>query len=44
MLEPDGVASGHFLFYLLTRVGSGCADTATATLVAKCSKPKVPSS
>lgn len=31
---------GHMLFYLLTRVGSGCADTATATLVAKCSKPK----
>ena len=32
--------SGHLLFYLLTRMGSGCADTSTVTLVAKGSKPQ----
>ncbi|CAK8992428.1 unnamed protein product [Durusdinium trenchii] len=31
---------GHMLFYLLVRMGSGCADTSTATLVAENSKPK----
>eukprot|EP00434_Breviolum_minutum_P008592 symbB.v1.2.007580.t1/scaffold386.1/size215569/6 len=31
---------GHLLFYLLTRMGSGCADTSTVTLVAKGSKPQ----
>lgn len=31
---------GHTLLYLLMRMGSGCADTSTATLVAENSKPQ----